>query len=132
MADLDIEVVTNIEGLEELEEAFTEGSKRAVKKFLQRVEREATKPLVQSAKQYAPYETGNLEMEIHRQSVTSDGALTMRVGPSSRAFYGLFDEFGTAHQAATHWLENSAKAVQDEVLEKYYEALKEGLEDMKK
>jgi HK97 gp10 family phage protein len=71
-------------------------------------------------------------MEIHRQSVTSDGALTMRVGPSSRAFYGLFDEFGTAHQAATHWLENSAKAVQDEVLEKYYEALKEGLEDMKK
>lgn len=131
MADVDLEIVTNIEGLDELEEAFTQGSKRLVKKFLQKVEREATKPLVESAKQYAPYETGNLEMEIHRESVTSDGALTMRVGPSSRAFYGTFDEFGTEHQAATHWLENSARAVQDEVLEEYYEALNEGLEDMK-
>lgn len=132
MPDLDIEIVTNIEGLDELEEAFTNGSKRAVKKFLQKVEREATKPLVASAKQYAPYETGNLEMEIHRESVTSDGALTMRVGPSSRAFYGAFDEFGTEHQAATHWLENSARAVQDEVLQEYYDALGEGLEDMKR
>ena len=131
MADIDLEIVTNIEGLDELEEAFTQGSKRLVKKFLQKVERKATKPLVESAKQYAPYETGNLEMEIHRQSVTSDGALTMRVGPSSRAFYGIFDEFGTEHQAATHWLENSARAVQNEVLEEYYEALNEGLEDMK-
>lgn len=132
MADVDIEVVTNIEGLDELEEAFTSGSKRAVKKFLQKVERQATKPLVASAKQYAPYETGNLEMEIHRESVTSDGALTLRVGPSSRAYYGIFDEFGTIHQGATHWLENSARAVQNEVLEEYYDALKDGLEDMKK
>lgn len=132
MADLDIEVVTNIEGLDELEEAFTTGSKRAVKKFLQKVERQATKPLVESAKQYAPYETGNLEMEIHRESVTSDGALTMRVGPSSRAFYGIFEEFGTQHQAAMHWLENSARAVQNEVLQAFYAALSEGLEDMKK
>lgn len=132
MSDIDIQIVTNIEGLEELEEALTNGSKRVAKKFLQKVEREATKPLVESAKQYAPYDTGNLEMEIHRQSVTSDGALTMRVGPSSRAFYGSFDEFGTEKQAATHWLENSARAVQDEVLDKYYDALNEGLEDMKK
>lgn len=132
MADVDIEIVTDIEGLDELEEAFTSGSKRAVKKFLQKVERQATKPLLASAKQYAPYETGNLEMEEHRESVTSDGALTMRVGPSSRAFYGIFQEFGTEHQAALHWLENSARAVQSEVLEEYYDALNEGLEDMKK
>lgn len=131
MADVDIQVVTNIEGLDELEEAFTTGSKRAVKKFLRKVEMKAAKPLVESAKQYAPYDTGNLEMEIHRESVTSDGALTVRIGPSSRAFYGAFDEFGTEHQAATHWLENSARAVQDEVLQEYYDALSEGLEDMK-
>lgn len=132
MADLDIEVVTNIEGLEDLEEAFTNGSKRAVKKFLRKVEMQAAKPLVESAKQFAPYETGNLEMEEHRMSVTSDGAMTVRVGPSARAYYGIFQEFGTEHNPALHWLENSARAVQDDVLERYFEALSEGLEDMKK
>jgi len=58
MADLDIEIVTNIEGLDELEEAFTEGSKRAVKKFLRHVEMEASKPIIEEAKQTAPYLTG--------------------------------------------------------------------------
>lgn len=133
MADLDIEVVTNIEGLDELEEAFTNGSKRAVKKFLRKVEMQAAKPLVASAKQYAPYDTGHLEMDIHRESVVSDGALTVRVGPGKDTFYGQFQEFGApeANVPALHWLENSARAVQDEVLQEYYDALAEGLEDMK-
>lgn len=132
MADLDLEIVTNIEGLDELEEAFTNGAKRAVKKFLRRVEMRAAKPLVESAKQYAPYRTGDLSMDIHRQSVTSDGALTLRIGPSQDTFYGLIQEFGDAHVPALHWLENSARAVQDDVLQEYYDALTEGLEDMKK
>lgn len=132
MADIDVTIVTQIEGLDELEEAFTHGSARAVKKFLRRVEMKAAKPLVESAKQFAPYETGNLEMEEHRQSVTSDGALTIRVGPSSRAYYGMFQEFGTIHVPALHWLENSARAVQDRVLEEYYQALSDGLQDMKR
>lgn len=131
MADLDVEIVTNIEGLDELEEAFVNGSPRAVKKFLRRVEMRAAKPLVESAKQYAPYETGNLEMEERRMSLTSDGALTVRVGPSARAYYGIFQEFGTEHDPALHWLENSARAVQDVVLQEYYDALSDGLEDMK-
>ena len=132
MADLDVTIVTNIEGLDELEEALTNGAARVVKKFLRSVEFKATKPLLDSAKQYAPELTGNLEMEEHRQTVTSDGALTVRVGPSSRAFYGMFQEFGTEHIPALHWLENSARAVQDQVLEVYYQALTDGLEEMKK
>jgi HK97 gp10 family phage protein len=131
MADLDIEIVTDIEGLDELEEALTSGAKRAVKKFLRRAEMRAAKPLVESAEQYAPELTGALSMDIHRTSVTSDGELTIRVGPSARTFYGIFDEFGTEHQAATHWLENSARAVQDDVLQEFYDALTEGLEEMK-
>jgi HK97 gp10 family phage protein len=133
MADIDIEVVTNIEGLDELEEAFTNGSKRAVRKFLRSVEMKATKPLVQSAKEFAPYETGRLEMDIHRQSVTGDGTLTMRVGPGKDAFYGQFQEFGApeANVPAQHWLENAARASQDEVLEVYYSELSDALEEMK-
>jgi HK97 gp10 family phage protein len=131
MADLDIEIVTNIEGLDELEEAFTNGAKRAVKKFLRHVEMQAAKPIIEEAKQTAPYLTGALEMDIRRQSVESDGALTLRIGPSQKTFYGLIQEMGDAHVPALHWLENAARAVQDDVLQEFYNALTEGLEDMK-
>jgi HK97 gp10 family phage protein len=132
MADLDLEIVTNIEGLDELEEAFTDGAKRAVKKFLRHVEMEASKPIIDAAKQTAPYLTGDLQGDIHRESVVSDGQLTLRIGPSQKTYYGLIQEMGDAHVPALHWLENAARSVQDEVLEKYYEALNDGLEDMKK
>jgi HK97 gp10 family phage protein len=131
MADLDIEIVTEIEGLDELEEAFTDGAKRVVKKFLRHVEMEAAKPIIEAAKQTAPYLTGALENDLHRESVVSDGAITLRIGPSQKTYYGLIQEMGDAHVPALHWLENAARSVQDEVLEKYYDALNEGLEDMK-
>jgi len=134
MADVDIQIVTNIEGLDELEEAFTTGSRRAVRKFLRAVEMKAAKVLMDSAKAFSPFETGQLEGEIHRETVESPGALTVRVGPSKQGFYGMFQEFGApeANVPAQHWLENSARAAQDEVLERYVEAINEGLEDMKK
>jgi HK97 gp10 family phage protein len=134
MADLDVKIVTDIEGLDELEEAFTNGSKRAVKKFLRKVEMKAAKVLVDSAKEFAPYETGHLEGDMHRQVIQGDGTLTVRVGPSKDTFYGMFQEFGApeANVPALHWLEQSAKAVEPKVLEEYVEAVNEGLEDMKK
>ena len=134
MADLDIEVVTNIEGLEELEEAFTGGSKRAIVKFLRHVEMKAAKLLVDSAEKFAPYLTGRLEGAIHRQTVVGDGTVTVRVGPGPEAFYGIFQELGApaANVPAEHWLENSARAVQQDVLAEYYEGLDESLGEMKK
>lgn len=134
MADMDITVVTNIEGLDELEEAFKEGSKRTVKKFLRGVEMKAAKVLVDSAKAFAPYDTGRLENDIHRQSVTEPDGQRIRVGPGKDAFYGIFQEFGApeAGVTATHWLENSAREVQDQVLDTYYAELGIALEDMKK
>lgn len=134
MADIEIEIVTNLEGLDELEEAFLEGSKRAVKKFLRHVEMDAAKILVDSAERNAPRETGALSEDIHRQTKQSDGALTVRVGPSRETFYGLIQEFGAPEVdiPALHWLEDSARAVQDEVLDELYSGLTEGLIDMKK
>ena len=134
MADLDVQLVTNIEGLDELEEAFTEGSRRAVRAFLRKVEMKAAKVLADNAKEYSPFLTGQLEGEIHRETVQGDGTLTVRVGPGKAGFYGMFQEFGApeAHVPALHWLENSARAAQDEVLDVYMEAVREGLEDMKK
>ena len=134
MADVDIEIVTNIEGLDELEEAFTGGSKRAVRKFLSKVEKKAARILKDALSQEAPYETGQLSEDIHIQTVKSDGALTCRVGPSSDSYYGIFQEFGApeANVPALHWMELTAKEHQEEVLEAYVEAANNGLEDMKK
>jgi HK97 gp10 family phage protein len=94
----------------------------------------AAKILVDSAERNAPRESGDLSEDIHRQTKQSDGALTVRVGPSRETFYGLIQEFGSleANIPAQHWLENSARAVQDEVLEEFYSGLTEGLNDMKK
>ena len=134
MADLDLQIVTNIEGLEELEEAFTNGNKRAVKKFLARVEKRAAKVLRDALSEEAPYDKGDLSEDIHIQKVMSDGAMTIRVGPSKDTFYGMFQEFGApeANVPAQHWMENTAKEHQDEVLQEYMDGLQEGLEDMKR
>ena len=134
MADMDVQIVTNVEGLEELEEAFKDGSKRAIVKFLRRVEMKVAKLLVDSAKQCAPYFTGRLESDIHRQSVVGDGTLTVRVGPGRETFYGQFQEFGApaANVPALHWLENSARAVEGAVLETFQQELTDALGEMKK
>lgn len=127
-------VVVNIEGLDELERDFTEGSKRTVRKFLQRVEKRAAKILKTALSEEAPYDTGKLSEEIHIQTVsdTSNGALTVRVGPSKDAFYGMFQEFGTIHVPAQHWMEETAKEHEDEVLQEYMDAVTDGLQQMKK
>lgn len=134
MADINIDVTTGIEGLDELDEALSEGSKRTSVKFLRSVEMKAANVLVKSAEEYAPYETGHLEGDIHRQSVIGDGTVTVRVGPGKETFYGQFQEFGAPeiNVPALHWLENSARDVQDEVLEAFCENAEESLEKMKK
>ena len=135
---LDLEMVTNIEGLDELEEAFTEGSKRAVKKFLTRVEKRAAKVLQNALERETPpsIRTGNLEDNIEIQVLkdTSGGALTVKVGPNRDAFYGWIQEIGAPSEniPALHWAENAARGCQDEVLEEYMDGLSDGLEDMKR
>lgn len=134
MADLDIQIVTDIEGLDELEEAFIAGSRRAVRKFLSRVEKNAAKILKDALSEEAPYDTGDLSEDIHMQTVISDGALTVRVGPSKDTFYGMFQEFGApeANVPAQHWMELAAKEHQEEVLQAFMDGITSGLEDMKK
>lgn len=127
-----VEIVTDIEGLDELEEAFTTGSVRVVKSFLRDVEMKAAKVLQTALEEEAPYESGDLSEDIHTQTVTADGALTVRVGPSQDTFYGMFQEFGTKDLPAQHWMEETAKEHQDEVLDAYVAAVDNGLQQMKK
>lgn len=130
----DVEIVTGISGLAELEEALTGGSKRAIKKFLIGAEKKAAKVLKDALSDEAPYDKGDLSEDIHIQSTTADGVLTVRVGPSKDTFYGMFQEFGApeANVPAQHWMENTAVEHQDEVLQRYMECVDESLTAMKK
>ena len=133
MADLDIELVTQIEGLDELEAALVTGGPKAAKAFLRRVEKKAAVVLQKSAKEYAPYRDGDLEGDINIQIVTDPGGMTARVGPSRETWYGLVQEIGAPSEnvPALHWLEDSARAVETEVLDEYNQALTDSLNEMK-
>lgn len=135
MADIDIEIVTDIEGLLELEGALIIGGPKAAKKFLRQVEAKAAKVLQTSAKEYAPYRDGDLEEDINVQIITTPDVMTARVGPSQQTWYGLVQEIGATLQnggtvQALHWLEDSARAVQSEVLQEYYQAVNDGIAEM--
>lgn len=131
--DIELEVIANIEGLEELEESLTQGSRRAAKKFLQRAHTRAGKILQESAEENAPYQEGDLAGEIYIDTTTNNDGMLTRVGPTKSVFWGLIQEFGApeANVPALHWLEESAKEVKDEVLAEYMQALDDGLQDMK-
>ena len=132
MADLDLQIITNIEGLDELERDFINGGPRAVKKFLTRVEKRAAKLLQTALSENAPYLTGDLSEDIHIQVVQAPGALVCRIGPSQDTFYGLMQEFGTVTGTpALHWMELTAKENQDAVLQEYMDAVTESLQDIK-
>ena len=134
MADIWIETVTNLEGLDVLEAVLNEGSKKAAIKFLRKAEMKAAKVLQDAAEAHAPVRSDALELNIGRQTKvdTAEGTLTVRVGPRKNVFYGAMQEWGApeANVSALHWLEFAAIGVQDAVLEEFYNALQEGLEDM--
>ena len=95
---------------------------------------DAAKVLVRALEEGAPFDDGELAGSIKRQTVMGDGTLTVRVGPDQAHFYGAMQEWGAPEIGvpAQHWAEEAAKSVQDEVLENYYDGLREGLEDMKR
>ena len=133
MADLDMEIVTEIEGLDELEAALLIGGPKAAKAFLRRVEKKAAVVLQNAAKANAPVMDGELEDDINVQIVTDAGGMTARVGPSQQTWYGLVQEIGAPSEnvPALHWLEMAARGVQTEVQEEYINAVTESLNEMK-
>lgn len=130
---MSIEVFTEIEGLDELEDALVNGAPRMAKKFLGRVHKKAGEILVESASEKAPYQEGDLAGEIYANTTTNKDGMYTRVGPTKQVFWGLIQEIGSAEAnvPALHWLEHSAEEVQDQVLDVYVQAIDDGLNEMK-
>jgi HK97 gp10 family phage protein len=128
----DIEIIVNIEGLDELERTLTEGGRKSVKRFLRAVEKKAARVLQAAAEENAPVETGVLAESIKIASRISGDQLTVSVGPSPDAFYGMFQEFGTEFQPAQHWLSMSFEDAKEEALDTFIREAAASLEEMAK
>ncbi len=60
-------------------------------------------------------------------SLSSSKVAVVRVGPRLDAFYGLFQEIGTAHHVAQPFLEPAFEETKDEVLSKIADTFKQAL-----
>jgi HK97 gp10 family phage protein len=107
---MDVEV--NIRGLDELEDILNNRTPKAAIQTLRNIEKQVGQVFKSAAEETAPYDESlpepHLRDNIRIQSkVTGDGELTVRVGPGSKTFWGMFQEFGTETQPAQHWMQRA-------------------------
>jgi hypothetical protein len=109
-----------IEGLKELSDLLTEIVPAAAKRYLGRTAEPAAQVMLDAMAETVPVGIGILEESlIWKRKWLADGDQTtmeISIGPSKQAFWGSFDEFGTATQPATHWMGNAWESCKDECL----------------
>lgn len=127
-------VRVEISGLDRLELALRDEMKNVAKKVLRQAGKRAGAIWVEAIEENAPVLTGHLEANIamsSRAESGEDGSMTIAVGPTKDAFYGIFDEFGTSKQAAKPFMRPAFEAHQDDVLAVFVDELWNALEDLK-
>ncbi len=85
------------------------------------------------AEQLAPRDTGQLaESELVRVigADSSAAEVVAKIGPSKAAFYGMFQEFGTAFMPAQPFLHPALEQTQAEALKASGEIVGKGLEQI--
>jgi len=109
-----------IEGLAELSEMLTTLTPRAAKRYLSKVAEPAAQVVIDAMEATVPVGIGILEEELGWQKrFLNDGdetTLQMDIGPLKPAFWGSFQEFGTAHQPGQHWMGRAWEGCKDECL----------------
>lgn len=88
-------------GVNELRRAFRQLPKRTGERVLRNTARAGARVIQSEIKDQAPRQSGELQSEIIiRQDKSRKDAVVFAVGPSTKAFHGMFQEFGTVHQPA--------------------------------
>jgi HK97 gp10 family phage protein len=121
-------------GMEELQEALDQGIKAATRAALRRAAKEAVKPWLDLIMEKAPRDTGFLaeHLAVVARFKDQGARLEMEIGPVKRAFYALFDEFGTHLQEAKPFLRPAFEEGKDAVLEGFAEAFGIELKELEK
>ncbi len=96
-----------IQGIEELEARLSRMSLEVQRKVLLAATKEGGEIIRKGGEDAAPVLSGVLRDNETVSTVTSESNayyVLLRIGPNRRAFYGGFDEFGTAFMEAEPWL----------------------------
>ena len=110
-----------IEGLKELSDLLTEQTPRAAKRYLGRCAEPAAQVVLDALDKTVPVGVGILEEQLSwtRKFINGDDDTTMviNIGPLKPAFWGSFQEFGTAKQEGQHWMGRAWESCRDECLD---------------
>lgn len=119
-----------VKGMDDLLRKLGDLQLTEAKKVIARALRKAGAPIARRAGELAPVDTGRLRAEqlitVREQSATE---AILRVGPSRRAFYGLFQELGSAHHSPQPFLKRAFDETKDEAEQIIRESILEHIED---
>lgn len=111
-----------LEGMQELQGRLNQLDRNVRKKLLTETLLEAAEITRARAAELAPVRTGRLRREQIIKKVSAESTAdtgVVLVGPSRNAFYGLFQELGTAFMTARPFLGPAFTETQNDVLEKF-------------
>jgi HK97 gp10 family phage protein len=116
----ELNVPIQIDGLKELSDMLTELTPKAAKRYLSRCAEPAAQVVLDAMAETVPVGIGILEEELGWQKKWgSDGDQTtmdISIGPLKPAYWGSFQEFGTATQPAQHWFGRAWESCREECL----------------
>lgn len=128
-----------VDGLKELDEALKELPKATARNVLLRTLKKEAQPIADDAAAFAPDDPRTGGKDLHTsmlvQSVPAKGResdVEVAVGPSSKTFYGMFQEFGTAHHGPHPFLRPSWDSNVMPVLGRIRDTLAEEIEKARK
>lgn len=128
------EIKVTIIGFKELEQKLRNEPKNVARNTLRRAAKDASEIWENAIAERAPQLTGFLKSQITMSSKTrggDEGYVQVMVGPSKKAYYGIFQEFGTRLQPARPFMRPAFEQTKDEVLEKFKSDLTEELNALK-
>lgn len=128
------EIKVTITGLKALEQKLRDEPKNVAKRTLRRAAKDASEIWENAISERAPAMTGFLRSQITMSSKAKggdEGSLQVIVGPSKKAYYGIFQEFGTRFQKANPFMRPAFESTKDEVLNTFVEDLKHELNALK-
>ena len=114
-----------VTGIEEIKAKFDQLSDPRARMAIQRAGiRAAARVFLAAMQENVPVETGKLEESIGIQIKRKGDYLLWKSGPDGRwNFIGRVQEFGTKHEAGTHWMQRSFDQAAAEALSAYETAV---------
>lgn len=128
------EVTVKISGLKQLEQKLRNEPKNVAKRLLRRASKDAADIWVNAIEALAPEKTGFLKTHIVMSSKATgglEGGIQVQVGADKKAYWALFQEFGTRKQRAKPFMRPAFESTKDEVLAVFVADLQHELNSLK-